>query len=633
MSKFQYESIHKVKIVIWDLDETFWYGTVDNGDEISIPDNHITLVKKLTDKGIINSICSKNEKENILKILNEKDLLKYFVCPSIDWTGKGNRIANLLLQLGLRAENALFIDDNHLNRQEAEFVLPELLVASPEIIPTLLDSLDKINLKDDLSHKRLNQYKIIEKKLKAEESFVSNKDFLKSCNIRVEINNDCIKDLDRISELVLRSNQLNFTKIRSTRDEIEKLICDESVDCGTVYVNDRFGDYGMVGFYAIKNNKAIHFLFSCRTIGMGIEQFVFQTLGCPSIEIKGDVISALGSCESLEWINCNQNSDDDKVSAQIEIGKKIMLKGPCDMEQIFNFMKKNDMIDSEFTHVNLDTGVDIQSINHLSHIVQSCELSHSQKQVVIDELPFSSDDFYSTRMFNGEYDTVFLSTAHDAHFGVYKRKVGGQKVAFGEAKFDMTNAENFEKYISGNVYNANCTITRDFLEFFSKEYEFMGITSEDDFRQNIIKVLQYLPLQTKLVLILPSEIPFINNSNPAFDDVHIIHQRNNNIVRELAKEYKQLSYIHIGDYIHSQNDYYNNIYHYTASVYYNVTNNICQMASQSGMDSFEISSKNKILFARFKQVVRGFSLVDKIIFLSKKIPIIYKLRNKWRSRS
>ena len=52
--------IETIKLVVWDLDETFWTGTLSEGGA-RIPEDNVQLVKDLTDCGIINSICSKNE--------------------------------------------------------------------------------------------------------------------------------------------------------------------------------------------------------------------------------------------------------------------------------------------------------------------------------------------------------------------------------------------------------------------------------------------------------------------------------------------------------------------------------------------------------------------------------------------
>ena len=50
----------KIKLIIWDLDETFWDGTLSDGT-MSIIEKNIALIQQTTDCGVINSICSKND--------------------------------------------------------------------------------------------------------------------------------------------------------------------------------------------------------------------------------------------------------------------------------------------------------------------------------------------------------------------------------------------------------------------------------------------------------------------------------------------------------------------------------------------------------------------------------------------
>ena len=85
----------KIKLVIWDLDETFWQGTVTEGN-IIVPENNVKLIKRLTDIGIVNSICSKNDAENVKTRLEEMGLWEYFVFPSVNWEPKGQRIKTLI---------------------------------------------------------------------------------------------------------------------------------------------------------------------------------------------------------------------------------------------------------------------------------------------------------------------------------------------------------------------------------------------------------------------------------------------------------------------------------------------------------------------------------------------------------
>ena len=129
--------------------------------------------------------------------------------------------------------------------------------------------------KDDKELTRVNQYKQLENKTNARKNASSNLDFLRSINIQVQIF-DCVpRLLDRTYEMIDRSNQLNFTKIRLTKEELKDLLEDESVTCKCVRVHDDFGDSGIVGFYALKDCELIHFVFSCRIINMGVEQWVY----------------------------------------------------------------------------------------------------------------------------------------------------------------------------------------------------------------------------------------------------------------------------------------------------------------------------------------------------------------------
>jgi FkbH-like protein len=118
-----------VKLVIWDLDETFWRGTLSEGGIDPISEN-IALVRELVDRGIMCSICSKNDLSAARAKLEALGVWESFVFPHIDWTPKGQAIAKIIADMGLRAENVLFLDDNQLNLEEARFFNPLLMVAN-----------------------------------------------------------------------------------------------------------------------------------------------------------------------------------------------------------------------------------------------------------------------------------------------------------------------------------------------------------------------------------------------------------------------------------------------------------------------------------------------------------------------
>ena len=151
-----------IKLIIWDLDDTFWKGTLSEGKVTAI-DSHLLMIKALTDHGIVNTICSKNDYEPAVDKLKEFGIDDYFVFKSIDWTPKGSRISQLIKNMGLRPVNCLFIDDNEMNLNEALYYEKELMTAKPIIIPELEKYISSVP-PTDTECKRLKHYKILEKK-------------------------------------------------------------------------------------------------------------------------------------------------------------------------------------------------------------------------------------------------------------------------------------------------------------------------------------------------------------------------------------------------------------------------------------------------------------------------------------
>ena len=69
--------LEPVKMVVWDLDETFWAGTISEGPVV-LDLSRIQLVRSLNRRGIVNSICSKNDLEPVRRRLEEAGLWDEF---------------------------------------------------------------------------------------------------------------------------------------------------------------------------------------------------------------------------------------------------------------------------------------------------------------------------------------------------------------------------------------------------------------------------------------------------------------------------------------------------------------------------------------------------------------------------
>ena len=127
-----------VKLVVWDLDDTLWEGTLSEGT-VTLPQSRIDLVRTLNRRGIVNSVCSKNDPSRARTELERVGLWDELVFAQIDWTPKGGRVARIVADAQLRPEEVLFVDDLPLNREEVRHAVPGIQVAGPEIIEGLLD--------------------------------------------------------------------------------------------------------------------------------------------------------------------------------------------------------------------------------------------------------------------------------------------------------------------------------------------------------------------------------------------------------------------------------------------------------------------------------------------------------------
>ena len=338
-----------IRLVIWDLDDTFWRGTLtEGGIEAFVQANH-DLVLELARRGIMSSICSKNDHAAVQAILQEQGLWDTFIFPSIDWSPKGPRVAAIVEAVGLRPPTILFVDDNPNNRGEVAAAVPGIAVADEVFVRSIADH-PQFRGKDDSGLTRLAQYKLLERKKQDETASVGdNTAFLRGCDIRVTIEHDVERHLPRVVELINRTNQLNFTKQRlpedeaAARTEILKQLTYFGHQAGLVRVSDRYGDYGFVGFYLKTLDEGLaagslkHFCFSCRTIGMGIEQWVYQALGRPWLHPVGEVLSDVVGAPPVDWIN--QAGGAAGPGQRLAAFAEIRLRGGCEISALAHYFK------------------------------------------------------------------------------------------------------------------------------------------------------------------------------------------------------------------------------------------------------------------------------------------------------
>lgn len=581
-----------IKLVVWDLDETFWKGTLSEGGVV-VPKENARLVKDLTDCGIINSISSKNDFEPTRKQLQDLGLWDYFVFPSINWNGKGPQLVDKIDKMALRPVNVLFLDDNPSNLGEAKHFLPEIQTGGPECVKELIEQVGATE-KKDTQHKRLKQYKILEEKDTASKSYASSEDFLYDSHIQVVVHHDCLAQIQRIHELLMRSNQLNYTKKRISIEELELIMKNPEYDCGYVTVKDNFGDYGIVGFYAKIGQRLEHFFFSCRTMGQKIEQWVYAQLGFPELEVVGEVRTQLNNTECPGWIN-HSISDPTEVSEPTNeiLTCSILMKGPCDLSHSQMYIKSGGVFDTEFTYVSNAEGQTIDAYNHSVHIEGLNTYSDEDKRQIVEDCIFVDPAMLSGGFFSKGYDVIFLSTLIESSYYIYQKEGTNIRVVFGSK--DLTNPDNWQSYCDGTFYTGGNKFTLDYLREFSRKYKCVGITTPEMYVGFLEKCMSWLHEKSHLCLIIGATKVYVGD-----EEAKLSHQRLNEAIKAYAKDHPRVRYVEIDDCVQDESDFAGGINHFSTRVYYKLAQQMVGVIhSVTGKQMESYSST----MARFDSVV------------------------------
>ena len=550
-----------VKMVIWDLDDTFWKGTLSEGP-VTLDDGLVALVRTLNRRGIVNAICSKNDEAPVRRELQIAGLWDEFVFARVDWTPKGPRVARIIEDAQLRPQNVLFIDDLASNLGEAEHYSPGIQTAGPEILGHLL-GLPQLAGKGDDGLSRLHQYQLLERKLVDRQvADGSHEDFLRSCGIRVSINEDAAAELDRLHELTLRTNQLNFTKRRLTSEEFVALVSDPEIVTGYVEASDRYGDYGICGFYAIDRGTGAltDFLFSCRVMSMGVEQWLYERLGRPELDIVGEVGSTLTG--TVDWITLDDGTGHGAARAAAagrpERTGRILIVGGCDLSTTADFLGGD--IATEFAHPGT-TGAFIHA-GHTETFRQSAAGLTPDQEALIDQLLIVDRATYrSGAVVDPDYDVLVLSVLTDYTQGLYRHKTTGLVVPWSQFTTDITDPHQRERLVKRHTRES---LDEAWFTWFAAEFEPMGGITPERFQENIAWLSATIGDDAGLIVVNGAEFPLVNAKEP---DRHLHHQTMNAALDEVVGDLANTRICDVRTFITTEDDFTDHIRHYRRGVY------------------------------------------------------------------
>ena len=281
----------KVKCLIVDLDNTMWKGVIrDIGVEnleirIDKERFHWNVLAILYARGILIGVISKNDaylEDEIQAFIKEHLAGTKFVCFRLSWEDKWKNLQEVQQQLNIGLDSIAFIDDSPFEREQMKAMLPEVRVYDENIFEKLLYMPEfQPEFVTQESRKR-SEFYIQENQRQQAKSNAVPEDFLKQCNFSINIEKMRPFQVDRVCELIQRTNQLNTSIKRYTKEQIISMSHEQNVDIFTVTVSDKFGDYGLVGVCIGLHNDNTYeidtMLFSCRIMSRGVEDYTITSI-------------------------------------------------------------------------------------------------------------------------------------------------------------------------------------------------------------------------------------------------------------------------------------------------------------------------------------------------------------------
>jgi FkbH-like protein len=290
------------KNLVLDLDNTLWGGVIgDDGlEKIKIGEDGGSgesfsgfqkELKRLKDSGVLLTVASKNEESNaLIGLSHDEGVLKPedFGVIKANWNPKDHNIDEIAREINLGLDSFVFLDDNPAERALVSGSLPEVAVPDigndPNNYFKYIDEngfFERVSLAQEDTD-RSKYYSENKQRDDAKNKFQSQDAFLESLQMFGKISLFDETHIERITQLINKTNQFNLTTKRYSLAEVIKIKDDSKFIAFYGRLEDKFGDNGLISILiAKKNAHTIHidtWLMSCRVLKRGMEFAMFNAL-------------------------------------------------------------------------------------------------------------------------------------------------------------------------------------------------------------------------------------------------------------------------------------------------------------------------------------------------------------------
>ncbi|WP_052420884.1 HAD-IIIC family phosphatase [Paraburkholderia ferrariae] len=283
------EQRDQVKIIIVDLDDTLWRGIAADEDKAGWefsegwPLGFVEALLVYKKRGGLLAICSKNDHAFIEgrfeHLVSGVISLSDFASVKINFDPKSKNISEILSEVNLLPENALFIDDNPREIDEVKNSFPTLRTLSKAyfgwrefIISSPTTQVSTI------TNESANRTTTIRAKIlrDTEEKTMSRDEWLAALQVRCEtvvIDSVEHENFSRAFELLNKTNQFNTTGRRWSLGEAQDLFGRDG-RMVAMFVRDKHVDNGLVGLALVCQDEFIQTVLSCRVFNLDVELYL-----------------------------------------------------------------------------------------------------------------------------------------------------------------------------------------------------------------------------------------------------------------------------------------------------------------------------------------------------------------------
>ena len=287
------------KVLALDLDNTLWGGIVGDsglqglvlGPETAEGEAFVAIqsyAKSLAARGVILAVCSKNHHDNAIEpfrshpsmVLREDDI----ACFVANFEDKATNLRRIAETLNVGLDSIVFVDDNPVERAWITRELPEVLVvdlpSDPAEYCQAIENANAFSLQRVTSEDvtRNASYRARSETISMRESAGDIDSFLQSLDPVAQVEPVGSASLDRIVQLVAKTNQFKLNPALFTGEEIAT----NADGVLAIRFKDKMQDYGItaIAVAGLEGEELVvrNWVMSCRVFSRRLEHATLELL-------------------------------------------------------------------------------------------------------------------------------------------------------------------------------------------------------------------------------------------------------------------------------------------------------------------------------------------------------------------